>query len=248
MSGAVAALAAALLAALPVRAALFDGILGAGRGGEPSGVPNFAAVRPPAAWEAALAQGNPETGRTLYATGQTGETGIRVMVCQSCHGANGVPSAGAPMSRLAGVSADYLAKELFDFQSGRRDNEVMRQIAHRMSPADIGSVAVYLASLPPAPFKAPPASGNDIGRRIQELGDNARAIPACGNCHGPQGQATDQLLPPLAGVDADYLRSQLQEWRSATRKNDDEGVMRAIAHGLTDEEIRSLANYYASVR
>jgi cytochrome c553 len=237
-----------LAATLPAQASLFDYILGAGKSDRhtPEGKFPTAGARPD--WDGALAQGDPYAGRKLFATGQTGRTSVRVMVCQSCHGENGVPHAGAALPRLAGVTADYLAKQLYDFRTGRRDNEVMRQIARSMSPADIGSVTLYLASLPPAPFQSTTAPGNDVGRRIQELGDNARAIPACGNCHGPQGQAPDRLLPPLAGVDASYLRTQLRAWRAGTRRNDDSAVMRSYAHSLTDTEISSLAAYYASVR
>ena len=83
---------------------------------------------------------------------------------------------------------------------------------------------------------------------MQEVGDNARAIPACGACHGPQGRGSDQLLPPLAGLSATYLRAQLREWRSGARANDDLGLMRGIAANLTDDEIGSLADYYASMR
>jgi cytochrome c553 len=244
----IACAALVLAATIPAQAALFDYILGGVHADPRIPEGKFPTAPPRPDWDAALVQGNPDAGRKLFTTGQTERTSVRVMVCQSCHGENGIPHAGAAMPRLAGVTADYLAKQLYDFRTGRRDNEVMRQIARAMSPADIGSVTLYLASLPPAPFETTTASGNDVGRRIQELGDNARAIPACGNCHGPQGQAPDRLLPPLAGVDASYLRTQLRAWRAGTRRNDENAVMRTYAHSLTDAEISSLAAYYASVR
>eukprot|EP01037_Dinobryon_pediforme_P001486 gene1486-1508_t len=231
--------------AFPARADLLDYILGAHRASPP---PAFPSSRPAPAWEATLTQGTPESGKLLYTTGQSTEPNRKVVVCQSCHGVGAVPDVQAPMPRLAGVTADYIAKQLDDYRSNRRQNEQMGQIARSMSPSDIGSVSLYLASLSPSKKVHKPAPGNDLGRHLQQLGDNARAIPACGNCHGPQGRGTDQLLPPLAGLSAVYLRAQLREWRSGERHNDDEGVMRNVASKLTDDEIASLAEYYASMR
>lgn len=37
----------------------------------------------------------------------------------------------------------------------------------------------------------------------------------------------------------------MQALRSGARANDEDGVMRAFAQRLTDEEIRALARYYA---
>lgn len=200
------------------------------------------------AWEGYLALGSLEAGKSLYLQGQTMEGRQKVLACQSCHGAAGVPQTGAPMPRLAGVTANYIAKQLDDYKARRRPNEVMRQLTELLTPADMGSAALYLASLSPAKWENPPSPGNDAGRTLHELGDNARAIPACGNCHGPQGRGTDQLLPPLAGLSTTYLRTQLTEWRSSARANDTDGLMRGIAAGLTDNEILSLAGYYASMR
>lgn len=244
------ALAAGLVAVVaPAHADLFGTLLGRGPARPASAtVVSYPTPAARPAWEAYLQEGNAEAGKALYEQGQTLEGRQRVLACQTCHGAGGVPQLGAPMPRLAGVTADYIAKQLDHYKAGRRKNAVMQQIAQSLSPADMGSAALHLASLSPAKWDNPPRPGNDAGRVLQELGDNARAIPACGSCHGPQGRGTDQLLPPLAGLSASYLRTQMREWRSGERSNDDAGLMRAIAAELTDEEIVSLSEYYASMR
>lgn len=248
MTRASLALAGLLALATPVRAALLDYILGRGPAPAPAAAPvNFPVPGAAPAWEGTLHQGNAEAGQALYLQGQTMEGRQRVLACQTCHSPAGVPQPGAPMPRLAGVTADYVAKQLDDYKNSRRKNEVMQQVAATLTPADMGSAALYLASLSPAKWDNPPAPGNDAGRTLQELGDNTRAIPACGACHGPQGRGTDQLLPPLAGLSATYLRTQLRDWRSGARTNNDQGLMRGIAAGLTDDEITSLSEYYASM-
>src|SRR5271163_1910647 len=50
-------------------------------------------------------------------------------VCQGCHGVHGEGNAPAAIPRLAGQSAEYLAKQLEDYASSDRANPVMRNFA-----------------------------------------------------------------------------------------------------------------------
>ena len=49
---------------------------------------------------------------------------------------------------LAGQYADYLAKSLRDYKSGKRKNAIMGGQAQGLSPADIADLSAYYASLP----------------------------------------------------------------------------------------------------
>ena len=50
--------------------------------------------------------------------------GAKLLVCNTCHGADGAPkSAATPV--IWGQQENYLVKQLHDFHSGDRDNEVM---------------------------------------------------------------------------------------------------------------------------
>lgn len=68
-------------------------------------------------------------------------------------------------------------------------------------------------------------------------------VTTCAACHGADGKAPMPMYPHLAGQYANYLEHALREYRSGARKNP---VMGAQAAGLTDDEIRELAVYYAS--
>ena len=71
----------------------------------------------------------------------------RVAACASCHGANGkgIPAA---YPRLAGQHPVYIAEQMKLFRSGdRANNNVMFDIADRMSDSDIAAVADYAAGL-----------------------------------------------------------------------------------------------------
>lgn len=63
----------------------------------------------------------------------------------------------------------------------------------------------------------------------------------CAVCHGEQGESTNAQFPQLAGQNAQYLRKQLEDFRSGARKYE---AMNAIARELTDAQIQALGAYY----
>ncbi len=73
----------------------------------------------------------------------------------------------------------------------------------------------------------------------------ARAAAVCSQCHGIKNPSADAPFPPLAGRDAAYLKSALEQYRDKTRKND---IMNAIAGSLTDNDISNVAAYYAGLK
>lgn len=66
----------------------------------------------------------------------------------------------------------------------------------------------------------------------------------CANCHGTQGKAQrDATVPGLAGLKADYIVEQMQAFKSGARAAT---IMHQIAKGYNDEQVRQLAEYFAS--
>ena len=78
-----------------------------------------------------------------------------VLTCTACHGdaVMGVVAAGFP--RLAGQSADYLAKQLYHFKAGKRSNTFTQQFAAELSDQDVQSVRGGFAALPAARYASP---------------------------------------------------------------------------------------------
>jgi len=66
----------------------------------------------------------------------------------------------------------------------------------------------------------------------------------CAGCHGADGISQMPLTPSLAGQSDEFVQWQLVYFRSGTRKSE---VMGPIADALTNEEIRNLGAYYASL-
>ena len=70
-------------------------------------------------------------------------------VCAACHGANGV-SVSDSIPNLAGQRSAYLENQLKAWKSGTRKNPVMNAIGAQLSGDEMGNLAAYFASLPPA--------------------------------------------------------------------------------------------------
>jgi len=65
----------------------------------------------------------------------------------------------------------------------------------------------------------------------------------CIGCHGADGNSMVPNFPKLAGQHAAYLEKALKDYKTGQRKDP---TMQAFAKGLTDEQIKELAQYYAS--
>jgi cytochrome c553 len=198
---------------------------------------------------AAPAQGQPnlQAGQQLATSG----TPNGVMACVSCHGAQGEGNAAGGVPRIAGQSAAYLGKQLGAYANGARVNPVMEPVAKAMSAEQIRDVSAYYASLGDAPA-APPAdarpaaAGPDRGRTLSAIGDNARGVQACANCHGPGGVGNPPAYPYLAGQHASYLKAAMAEWKNGARKTDSSGQMTHVAQALADADVTALSAYFSA--
>ena len=84
-------------------------------------------------------------GEKLY---RGGNAATGVPACLACHGAEGAGNAAAGGPRIGGQHAEYLAKQLTRYRSGeRKTNEIMTDIAKRMTDEEILAVANYLQGL-----------------------------------------------------------------------------------------------------
>lgn len=66
----------------------------------------------------------------------------------------------------------------------------------------------------------------------------------CANCHGTQGKSVkDPSVPGLAGRPSAYIIEQMQAFKTGTREAT---IMHQIAKGYTNEQIKQMADYFAS--
>jgi cytochrome c553 len=179
-----------------------------------------------------LAEARPERGRAKVQE-----------VCVSCHGENGV-SVAPEFPHLAGQSGAAIYKQLNDYQTGSRTNEIMTGIATALDASTVADVAAYYAGQPkrnPNPLTLAEAPAAVI--QLVELGDPNRNLPPCAACHRP-GSGGPIETPILSEQREEYIIAQLKMYASGERRNDVYGRMRMIASKLTDSEIQGLAYYY----
>ena len=194
----------------------------------------------------ALSNANAEEPANIYMQGGS-QPGAAP--CVACHGADAMGLAAAGFPRLAGISADYLSKQLHDFQSGKRISPVMQPLAKALTEADIKSVTTAIAAMPAPEVPAinRSVSPKGVGETLALRGAWDRQIPECVSCHGPGGVGVGSAFPPLANQSEMYLIAQLNAWRDGTRRNDPNDLMGHIAKALSEDEIKAVAQYFASV-
>lgn len=171
------------------------------------------------------------------------------LACASCHGVDGAgnPQAGFPV--LAQLPPAYFAKQIADFKAGTRTHPVMTPIAQAMSVEDAESSARHYASQP-----RPKAGASTVdpaviarGRNLAINGAWDRQVPPCFKCHAVDGLGVAPAFPAIAGQHAAYTVRQLEAWKTGARTNDPQKLMKAVAESLSDDDIRSVAEYLATL-
>ena len=158
--------------------------------------------------------------------------GAKLLVCNTCHGENGIPrNAATPI--IWGLQENYLVKQLHDFQSGNRDNEVMTWMATALSEAELAPAAAYFAK------KNWPA---------QSAGATSTSPPAivavCQACH-QQNLAGGLPAPRLAGQRYEYLVEAMRRYAEGERTNNAD--MARIMEALSPAEREAMARYISGL-
>ena len=171
--------------------------------------------------------------------------------CVRCHGLDGAGNSSGAFPRLTDQSGWYLYKTLQDYASGLRPSDIMAPIANALTAQERQDVAAYYASIKDAPY--PPKLEADVqtlqhGGAIAAVGISSQGVPACSGCHGPRGVGNGPIYPYLAGQFASYLQDQLILWKKGKRHGDPMNIMEMIAKAMTEDQIRAVSVYYASVR
>ena len=174
---------------------------------------------------------------------QDGEARARKIIggsCFLCHGADG-ESASEVFPRLAGQNAEYIAKQLENFKSGKRKSTAMASMVTELSPADMTALGQFYASRPAHKEAAKDTQLAAVGQYIYHQGNKFSGVPSCASCHGPEG-AGSNALPRLAGQHAAYLDNQLKRFNKRERNNDN-AVMHTVVEKMTALEMAAVAEY-----
>jgi cytochrome c553 len=158
--------------------------------------------------------------------------GAKLLVCNTCHGANGEPkNANVPI--IWGLQENYLLKQLHDFQHGDRANEVMTWMSTALTPEELGLAAAYFAkkSWPGKPASAASASP-------------PAAVAVCQACH-QQNLAGGVPAPRLAGQRYEYLVEAMRRFADGERANNTD--MRRIMEAISASDREAMARYISGL-
>ena len=194
----------------------------------------------PAAWaEEAAAGKDPFTGGSAEAGAG------KAAVCGACHGPGG-NSTNPVWPKRAGQHAAFTYDQLKVLKSKARPSPVMNAQAANLSDQDMRDLAAYFAAQKPSPGVASPDAVKAV-QKIYRAGDAARGLPACGACHGPQGNGNAAAMyPRIGGQHSKYVSLVLRQYRSMAGQAIPHAgfqTMSAVAAKLTDAEIDALASY-----
>ena len=160
--------------------------------------------------------------------------------CFICHGAEG-ESSSEVFPRLAGQHAEYIAKQLENFKSGKRKSTAMADMVAKLTPDEMQALGRYFEKQQHTPEAPKDAGLAAVGSYLYAHGNKYSGVPACASCHGPKAQGTSSL-PRLAGQFASYTETQLKQFNQRERTNDN-AVMHAIVSKMTEFEMAAVAEY-----
>ena len=188
------------------------------------------------------AKADPAKGEALYTNGDAARG---LVACASCHGAAG-NSTITTNPKLSAQHDAYIVKHLQDFTTPARNNPVMTTFAKAMTAEDMKNVAAFLSTQKPKAGAAKNKDLIELGKKIYRAGIAEKSVPACAGCHSPNGAGIPAQFPRLAGQHQDYTVAQLTSFFKGTRTNSPQMVK--IAKGMTEEEMKAVADYIAGLK
>ena len=168
-------------------------------------------------------------------------------LCIACHAIDG-NSVVSVNPKLAGQHAAYITKQLNNFKSGLRENVVMAGMVANLTEEDMINLGHYFSEQNILLSSAIENGVGSLGENIFRAGIKNKGVAACASCHGPSGHGIPDKYPRLNAQHSEYTLAQLNSFRLELRKNDPDGVMRTIAQKLTEQEMRSVADYIQGLR
>jgi cytochrome c553 len=169
--------------------------------------------------------------RGIAPTGER-EFGAKLLVCDTCHGAKGVPQ-NATIPVIWGQQENYLVKQLHDFQSGDRNFEAMAWMASTFSPSEMASAAAYFTkkSWPARSAGAAPTSPPALAA-------------VCQVCH-QQNFVGGLAGPRLAGQSQEYLVEAMRRFADGERTNNAD--MMNLMKAISPADREAMARYISSL-
>ena len=185
----------------------------------------------------AVALAAPASAADVPVAGVQREASAKLLVCNVCHGGNGIPS-NPSVPIIWGQQDGYLLKQLHDFDKEDRKVEVMTWMTRTLTQDEQAPAATNFAR------KAWPAKRTNVAATAAP-----RGIAVCQSCHSQNYmgavQAEGMTTPRLAGQNYEYLVETMRKFADGERTNN--GDMVQIMKGISAADRDAMAKYLAGL-
>lgn len=165
--------------------------------------------------------------------------------CAICHGENG-RSLNSYIPRLDILSERQIGNALMQYRDGARASGFMQEAARDLTDAQIETLSTKFSTSASAEETLSDQQRQSPGGQLATRGNED--VPTCNACHGPDRSADAPIAPTLAGQAQDYMAEQLKLWRDGKRRGGARAnLMLKAAQDLSDNDIRALAEWYATL-
>ena len=163
-------------------------------------------------------------------------TGLAI-TCNNCHGLHGV-SAGGAMPSIGGQPAGYLKMVLKQYKDGSRYNTAMGRLVKGYTEEELAALGDYYA-------KQPWVMAGEKADDALVLKGKTLHGQKCLGCHGVKGEMAHDGMPRIAGQSAGFIATELEKYLDP-KFNMPGKVMEFAVKGLSAEDVKALAAFYAS--
>jgi cytochrome c553 len=163
----------------------------------------------------------------------------KLQLCSTCHGEKGISKMEKTPS-LAGQPELFLTNQLILIRDKLRQSEIMAPFVKGMKDDEIIALSAHFSKFAPQPTDEP------VDQALVARGTELAQKMFCGQCHLPDFAGREQM-PRLTGQRLDYLIISLTAYRDGSRSGIDTS-MNGVMVGMSDQDVRALAHYMASIR
>ena len=111
----------------------------------------------------------------------------------------------------------------------------------------------FMTPDPNAPAPAQAGGGGGAAPQAQPgvpmivVAGKGQDVRPCNTCHTPSGNGQPESAN-IRGLNAAYFQRQMADFKSGARGGPRSGAMKGFANGLSDDEIKEIATYYAGLK
>ncbi len=159
--------------------------------------------------------------------------------CAGCHGTDGASAGQAPV--IGGLNETYLMQTMQNYKDGVRYGTIMERIARGYNKDQLAAMSKHFASQPWV------NATQEVDNKLAAKGKQLHMTKGCVGCHGTHGISPMPTTPRLAGQYAEFMVIQMQDYQDASRAIPPVAVpMRGMLAGMSEEDLKALAHFYAS--